>query len=715
MPKIYFSEPNSSGSLWITDGTVAGTRQLGGSPREIEQIVAYAGGVLFSIAPSDGFGGQLWDSNGTSAGTAEIRSFAIDSEPTDITVFGGKAYFGAAAGQPNYSLWRSDGTSAGTVALERLIGNFGTSSVSDFVSYGGSLYFIVNYQAPNFGVTNTLLWKTNGTAAGTSEVAEIYSGLFPSVESLTVYKGELYFAGYDSKHGVELWQSNGTPAGTKIAADIRTSTTVHTNSGNGDSDPESLTVSDGYLFFSADNGVAGRELWETDGSADYYFDLNTGFAASNPQNLTDVNGTLYFTANNGADGVELWSVVKGVNAAIVADIDPGAASSAPSNLTNINGVLYFTANDGVHGVQLWRTNGTKGGTVRVAGGNISQPTNLTNVDGVLYFEAFDGSSEGLFRTNGTSTGTVEIATHVDVKSGIAFVPTTVRSSVSYTLPANADNLILTGSGNINGAGNGLNNVLTGNSGANVLSGLGGDDTLNGGTGNDTLDGGVGADRMAGGAGNDIYVVENAHDVVIESVGAGVDTVKSSISYRLPANVENLILAGAGAVNGAGNALANAITGNAANNVLSGGGGNDTLNGAAGADTLIGGGGRDKATGGAGDDSFWFTSPGTLSSPNVMEITDFAHGADRLVFEDAGFNLGVDEGRGTAVVQLMNPALFSTHTDGTFATAGNRFAYNSSTGSLFYDADGSGNKSSAELIAKLDHQPTLTASDLFFKL
>jgi len=160
----------------------------------------------------------------------------------------------------------------------------------------------------------------------------------------------------------------------------------------------------------------------------------------------------------------------------------------------------------------------------------------------------------------------------------------VYSSLNYTLGANLENLVLTGTEAINGIGNDLNNSIKGNAAANILTG---------GDGNDTLTGGVGADIMSGGAGNDRYYVDNARDVVMENVNEGTDAVYSSLNYTLGANLENLVLTGTEAIDAAGNELNNSIKGNASDNILSGGVGDDTLNGGLGADCLIGGLGNDR--------------------------------------------------------------------------------------------------------------------------
>jgi Ca2+-binding RTX toxin-like protein len=141
----------------------------------------------------------------------------------------------------------------------------------------------------------------------------------------------------------------------------------------------------------------------------------------------------------------------------------------------------------------------------------------------------------------------------------------VRSTFSYTLGNNLENLTLLGNAAINATGNAAVNVLTGNSAANQL------------------DGGLGADILLGGVGDDTYIVDDAGDSVFEIQGEGNDTVRSTKSYTLTNNVENLVLLGSASLNGTGNSLANNLTGNS---------GNNTLDGAAGADVMSGGAGND---------------------------------------------------------------------------------------------------------------------------
>src|SRR6185436_20346998 len=101
----------------------------------------------------------------------------------------------------------------------------------------------------------------------------------------------------------------------------------------------------------------------------------------------------------------------------------------------------------------------------------------------------------------------------------------VQASISCTLTANVENLTLTGTAAIDGTGNDLDNQITGNSAAN------------------RLDGGAGSDTLIGGDGNDTYVVDSPSDTITEVAGQGTDTVESSSSYTLSANIENLTLTG----------------------------------------------------------------------------------------------------------------------------------------------------------------------------
>lgn len=160
----------------------------------------------------------------------------------------------------------------------------------------------------------------------------------------------------------------------------------------------------------------------------------------------------------------------------------------------------------------------------------------------------------------------------------------VWSSVGRVLENGIEKLQLTGDAGIAGSGNSGDNALTGNSGNNSLSGL---------AGNDTLDGASGVDTLVGGNGSDLYVV-GLSDVVKEfGTNAGdIDTVWSSTSWTLGANLENLHLKDYGALTGTGNELANYLRGNSSANSLVGAGGDDTLEGLGGADTLVGGYGND---------------------------------------------------------------------------------------------------------------------------
>ncbi|MES2664627.1 MAG: calcium-binding protein [Pseudomonadota bacterium] len=238
-----------------------------------------------------------------------------------------------------------------------------------------------------------------------------------------------------------------------------------------------------------------------------------------------------------------------------------------------------------------------GGANRLLGG-----TNNDTLLGNAGNDTLDGGSGNDSMGGGAGNDTYVVDSVTDVVTEVSAQGTDlVQSYVTHTLAVNVENLTLLGAAGI-GTGNAGLNVITGTSGNNILSGMAGADTLYGGLGLDTLDGGAGADLMEGGAGNDVYIVDAGSDVVVELLNEGTDRVQSAVSYTLTANVENLTLL-AGAVNGTGNDLANALIGNADANLLRGQAGNDTLTGDAGNDTLNGGAGADSMLGGLGDDLY----------------------------------------------------------------------------------------------------------------
>ncbi|HEY1299017.1 MAG TPA: calcium-binding protein, partial [Stellaceae bacterium] len=235
------------------------------------------------------------------------------------------------------------------------------------------------------------------------------------------------------------------------------------------------------------------------------------------------------------------------------------------------------------------------------------------------------------------------------------------------------------------------NVIGGNlyhstaSGNDRLFGRGGNDQLFGYDGNDTLDGGSGADAMTGGTGNDVYYVDNTGDKVVEAANGGTDLVRSTISYTLTANVENLILNGTANINGTGNTAANVILGNAGRNVLDGGPGKDTL------------------TDGGGKDVFVFDTP-LNATANIDRITDFTHGTDTIRLAHADFTT-------LAAGALPAGAFYANPTGSTAHDLDDRIVYDAANGALFYDANGS-KPGGATQFATLTPHLALSAGDFF---
>ncbi len=237
---------------------------------------------------------------------------------------------------------------------------------------------------------------------------------------------------------------------------------------------------------------------------------------------------------------------------------------------------------------------------------------------------------------------------------------TVQVGFTYTLGANLEKLILSGTADIDGTGNALLNTLTGNAG------------------NNTLDGGAGADKMYGGLGDDTYIVDNKTDGVTEAAGAGHDTVRTSVAITLAANVEDMFQTGVANIKGTGNALDNAMYGNS---------GNSTLDGGAGSDFLDGGFGNDTLTGGTGADIFAFSN-----TTSFDKVTDFSLAqGDKLDISDIliGFMPGISE-----IGEYVS-----------FATV-------KGVTTISVDADGAGSGTGMVAIGSVTGLGTMTVDDLF---
>ena len=249
----------------------------------------------------------------------------------------------------------------------------------------------------------------------------------------------------------------------------------------------------------------------------------------------------------------------------------------------------------------------------------------------------------------------------------------VKSSATFTLSSHVENLVLTGSANISGGGNSLNNQITGN------------------TGNNLLNGGIGADTLDGGAGDDTYVVDNVDDVIIDS--SGVDTVRSTLDYILDDGLEDLILLGLNRIDGFGNDADNSLIGNSSDNVL---------DGLAGVDTL---------TGGRGEDSFVASDHSQL----VDTITDFTSGEDMILIDALAYNLFDTDTLTGYTKGTVGAAEFGTISGGVQDNVDALFIFDSDRKTLLVDADGSGTGFAVDVFSFSSTSEDLVSSDLYVLL
>lgn len=304
------------------------------------------------------------------------------------------------------NLYCTDVTTGSTTNLKQLIYVYWMADVSD------NLIF---YAWPVRGSLS--LWKSNGTSKGTIQyytlpnLPDVPNGYpntnyhpYPGRQTFLVANGYLYFTWAETSSGYELWRTNGTAAGTSRITDI--------NPGAGNSSPAMGCVMNGFIYFAANNGVNGFQIWRYPlsgtGSAEQVTNIDGGAVGADPMWITSMNNTLYFTAYTPAYGRELWksdglpmgvtTMVRDINTTVAASSNPNYSKSNECdydpkykyNMAVIGNNIYFAVDDGL-GYALWRSDGTEGGTFKIESiesNRFTNPRMLTPVDNKLIFAAY---------------------------------------------------------------------------------------------------------------------------------------------------------------------------------------------------------------------------------------------------------------------------------------------------------------------------------------
>jgi ELWxxDGT repeat protein len=292
-----------------------------------------------------------------------------------------------------------------------IAGPMATHSITAY--YGGSMNF-------NPSTSNTLVYTITAASAATDLVVARMTGVNPGtprqlkdiiagtrggfdalpLSNSFVETNELvFFKANDGTHGFELWRSDGTSAGTQMVKDI--------DPGSNGSNPDWLTNVSGTLFFAASDGMHGSQLWRSDGSAGgtkLVEDINS---YTGPYELINVAGTLFFDTCDGTHGAQLWrSDGTAAGTQMVKEFNTGVIADGPYHLTNVAGTLFFGADDGTHGFTLWRSDGTMAGTQMIKDIPLGFGRSaLIDVSGTAFFSAGDGNGSELWRSDGTAAGT----------------------------------------------------------------------------------------------------------------------------------------------------------------------------------------------------------------------------------------------------------------------------------------------------------------------
>ncbi|HTQ80905.1 MAG TPA: ELWxxDGT repeat protein [Thermoanaerobaculia bacterium] len=391
--RVVHEEDSRVTELWVTDGTVPGTALLVDGLGEIVEstgLLAVGGQAYFLQPGSASPGGVvLWTADGTINGTHPVHDFGSgpgSAGPLDQVALNGRLLFSARTSPTRAPLFVSDGTTPGTVLLSTP-----PFFATGFTPLGGQVLFNGGnfLQVPGGPIVRDGLWRTDGTPAGTRQIADLSGFDFPQRLG-----AKLLFGADDGPDGSELWASDGTARGTTLVKDINPffiNGLGHHNCVGAPSSPGPGAILGVLYLFGADDGVHGRELWASDGTARgtrLVADINPLRSPALPPSCSDESD------NRTDSGL-------GSNPDDFARLGSGTA-------------VLFAADDGASGRELWRSDGTAHGTRRVAdllpGRFGSSPHDLTRFGNSVYFFASPtGTGEVLFKTDGTAQGTVPVA------------------------------------------------------------------------------------------------------------------------------------------------------------------------------------------------------------------------------------------------------------------------------------------------------------------
>lgn len=358
---LYFTADNGINGieLWKSDGTNAGTTMVvdihtPGTNSSTPQYLTVLGSTLMFQATTVANGSELYASTGATGNATliDLNAGAPSSAPASLTVMNGVLYFSATDGTNGIELFSSDGTTGSMLRNIYSAPSENSSSPANFLVIGSTLYFTATE-----GTNGIELWKSDGTSGGTVIVRDIAQtpgscaspcALSSSPANLTAVGSTLFFTANDTTGGIELWKSDGTSGGTEIVKDINLTGVQNgtTLLYSGASSPTNLVALGNRLYFQANDGSNGAELWVSDGTnggTTMVQNIYAGSSSSSPQYLTRLGNEIYFSAGDSTNGTEIWKVDSAGAASLVRDINLGTSSSSPQHLSTFNGALIFQA------------------------------------------------------------------------------------------------------------------------------------------------------------------------------------------------------------------------------------------------------------------------------------------------------------------------------------------------------------------------------------